>query len=167
MSLSPSTYPVYICLYPSAPCQQRFWKGDNNNSRIMVRWGGLGGEAGVYFLLSAPLTLFIVCLQRTGGQQQQQWGDFEGRREEETEQKCDSPVTISLARREREKIRGRSGWRAQGRKGVVGRGEMWDVKKNWMTTERGEYRTDYRTVSSCLKHERHQNRETGSGMKIK
>lgn len=51
------------------------------------------------FFLSAYLALSIVCQQRFGGQQQQQWEILEGRRAER--RKCVSPVTISLQRREK------------------------------------------------------------------
>lgn len=112
-------------LYLSIACQQRFGGvtatttvGDGEVRRV-------GGGAEVYFFLGASFALSIVCQQRFGGQQQQQGGLW---RQEggETEVWLPSDRPSAEARKGK---RGRSGWwRAQGRKGVAHRGEMWDVE---------------------------------------
>lgn len=68
--LPPASYlpslSLCVCSLPA-----EIWRGDNNSSG---GWRGeFSGEVQVYFFLSASLIPSVVCQQRFGGQQQQQW----------------------------------------------------------------------------------------------
>lgn len=128
--LPPASYlpslSLCVCSLPA-----EIWRGDNNSSG---GWRGeFSGEVQVYFFLSASLIPSVVCQQRFGGQQQQQWVISKGGGTEVW-----LPSEPLSAKKEEGRKKGGWGWRAEGRKWCCRQREDMRGGERWKTADRGD-----------------------------
>lgn len=119
--LPPASYlpslSLCVCSLPA-----EIWRGDNNSSG---GWRGeFSGEVQVYFFLSASLIPSVVCQQRFGGQQQQQWVISKGGGTEVW-----LPSEPLSAKKEEGKKKEGEDEGQRGGNGVADRGKIWEVER--------------------------------------